>query len=81
MGTINSAINLITSALDADQMALNVTANNVANASNESYTREVPNWVENQPITINGVAQATGVTVTGGVRRNSAPHPVHCLPR
>jgi flagellar hook-associated protein 1 FlgK len=67
MGTINSAISLITNALDADQVALDVTSNNVANASNESYTREVPNWSENQPIYINGVAIGTGVTVTGGV--------------
>jgi len=44
-----------------------VTSNNVANASNQSYTREVPNWSENQPIYINGMAQGTGVTVTGGV--------------
>jgi flagellar hook-associated protein 1 FlgK len=67
MATINSAITLITSALDADQAALNITSNNVANASNQSYTREVPNWQENQPIYINGVSYATGVTVTGGV--------------
>jgi flagellar hook-associated protein 1 FlgK len=67
MGTINSAISLITNALDADQVALDVTSNNVANASNESYTREVPNWSENQPIYINGVAIGTGVTDTGGV--------------
>jgi flagellar hook-associated protein 1 FlgK len=67
MGTINSAMSLITAALDADQAALNVTSNNVANASNEAYTREVPNWSENQPIYINGVSYGQGVTVTGGV--------------
>jgi flagellar hook-associated protein 1 FlgK len=67
MGTINSAIGLITAALDADQQALNVTSNNVANASNQSYTREVPNWQESQPIYINGIAYGTGVTVTGGI--------------
>ena len=67
MGTINAAMALITGALDADQAALNVTSNNVANASNQSYTREVPNWSENQPIYINGIVQGTGVTVTGGV--------------
>ena len=67
MGTINSAISLITAALDADQAALDVTSNNVANASNESYTREVPNWSENQPIYVNGLAIGTGVTVTGGI--------------
>ena len=67
MGTINSAISLITAALDADQVALDVTSNNVANASNESYTREVPNWSENQPIYVNGQAIGTGVSVTGGI--------------
>jgi flagellar hook-associated protein 1 FlgK len=67
MGTINAAMALITGALDADQAALNVTSNNVANASNQSYTRQVPNWSENQPIYINGIALGAGVTVTGGV--------------
>jgi flagellar hook-associated protein 1 FlgK len=67
MGTINSAISLITGALDADQAALDITSNNVANASNESYTREVPNWSENQPIYVNGQAIGSGVTVTGGI--------------
>jgi flagellar hook-associated protein 1 len=67
MGTINSAIALITGALDADQVALNVTSNNVSNASNQSYTREVPNWSENQPIFLNGLAQGQGITVTGGI--------------
>jgi len=67
MGTINSALNLITAALNADQQALNVTSNNVSNASNQAYTREVPNWAENQPIYINGVAYGQGVTVSGGI--------------
>jgi len=67
MGTINSAMSLISAALEADQAALNITSNNVANASNQSYTREVPNWQENQPIYLNGIAYSTGVTVTGGV--------------
>ncbi|WP_263359558.1 flagellar hook-associated protein FlgK [Acidicapsa ligni] len=67
MGTINAAFNLITGALDADQAALNVVSNNVANASNASYTREVSNWEENQPIYINGIENGTGVTVTGGI--------------
>lgn len=67
MGTINSALSLISGALDADQNALNVVSNNVANASNTAYTREVPNWVENQPIDINGISYGSGVTVTGGV--------------
>ena len=67
MGTINSALSLVTGALDADQSALNIVSDNVANSSNASYTRQVPNWAETQPISINNVYYGTGVTVTGGV--------------
>jgi flagellar hook-associated protein 1 FlgK len=67
MATINGALSLIAGALDADQNALNVVSNNVANASNQTYTREVPNWSENQPIYINGIAFGTGVSENGGI--------------
>ena len=67
MGTISSALNVITSALNADQGALDVVSNNVANASNTGYTRQVANWQENSPIYVNGVGYGTGVTMTGGV--------------
>uniref|UniRef100_E6PZE2 Putative Flagellar hook-associated protein FlgK n=1 Tax=mine drainage metagenome TaxID=410659 RepID=E6PZE2_9ZZZZ len=67
MGTISSALSLITGALEADQAALNVVANNVANASNTTYTRQVANWQENQPVYVNGTAYGTGVTMTGWV--------------
>jgi flagellar hook-associated protein 1 FlgK len=66
MGTINAAFSLISGALDADQAALTVVSNNVANASNTTYTREVANFSENQPVTISGVQYGTGVTMTGG---------------
>ncbi len=65
MGTINSAYNVISGALDADQEALNVVANNVANANTPGYTTETPNWEENAPVTINGMVLGTGVTETG----------------
>ncbi|MGA3082908.1 MAG: flagellar hook-associated protein FlgK [Terracidiphilus sp.] len=65
MGTINSAFSIMSQALDADQQALNVVANNVANANTPGYTQETPNWQENQPITINGVSYGQGVTETG----------------
>jgi flagellar hook-associated protein 1 FlgK len=67
MATINSAFNLISSALDADQSALNIVANNVANANTTGYTREVPNWQENAPVVLNGVSYGTGVTQTGPI--------------
>jgi flagellar hook-associated protein 1 FlgK len=65
MGTINSAYSIITGALDADQAALSVVANNVANANTTGYTEETPNWQENQPISVNGVLAGDGVTETG----------------
>jgi len=65
MGTISSAFSLIAGALDADQSALNIVANNVANAGTTGYTRETPTWRENAPIEINGVAYGSGVTETG----------------
>jgi len=53
MGTINSAFSLISGALDADQAALSIIANNVANANTPGYTQETPNWKQNQPLEIN----------------------------
>ena len=65
MATINSAFGLISQALDADQSALSIVANNVANANTTGYTREIPNWQENSPVEINGVSYGAGVTETG----------------
>jgi len=42
MGTISSALSIMSQALNADQSALNVVANNVANASTPGYTEETP---------------------------------------
>lgn len=66
MGTINSAFTLITSGLAADQSALSVVSNNVANASTTGYTAERPTWSENESISVNGVQLGQGVTMTGG---------------
>lgn len=65
MATINSAFNLISNALDAEQAGLSVVSNNVANANTPGYTEERPNWQENSPVRINGVAYGSGVTETG----------------
>ncbi|MGA2752214.1 MAG: flagellar hook-associated protein FlgK [Terracidiphilus sp.] len=65
MGTINSALSMMTRALDADQEALNVVANNVANANTTGYTEEKPDWQENTPISVGGVLIGDGVTETG----------------
>jgi flagellar hook-associated protein 1 FlgK len=65
MGTINSALSLMSGALNADQAALNIVANNVANASTTGYTEETANFQENDPVTINGISDGQGVTETG----------------
>jgi flagellar hook-associated protein 1 FlgK len=65
MGTINAALGMMASALNADQQALNVVANNVANANTPGYTVEKPDWQENQPLTIGGISYGQGVTETG----------------
>ena len=65
MGTINSALSLMTGALDADQEALNVVANNVANANTPGYTVEKPGWQENAPINVGSLLIGDGVTETG----------------
>jgi flagellar hook-associated protein 1 FlgK len=65
MGSINSALSIATGALDADQAALNVVANNVANANTTGYTEETPDWQENAPINVGGIQVGDGVTETG----------------
>jgi len=65
MGTISSAFSIMSQALDADQEALYIVANNVANANTTGYTRETADWQENESITIDGVSYGQGATVTG----------------
>ena len=65
MGTINSALSVMSGALDADQAGLSVVANNVANANTTGYTTETPDWQENAPISIGGISIGDGVTETG----------------
>jgi flagellar hook-associated protein 1 FlgK len=65
MGTISSALSMTSAALDADQSALDVVANNVANANTPGYTEEVPTWQENDPVILNGLVSGTGVTEIG----------------
>jgi flagellar hook-associated protein 1 FlgK len=65
MGTISSAFSIITKALDADQSALSIVANNVANANTTGYTREIANFQETDPIEVNDLSYGTGVTETG----------------
>jgi flagellar hook-associated protein 1 FlgK len=64
MATISTAFNIATGALDADQSALNIVANNTANANTAGYTREIPNWEQNDSVSLNGVSYGMGASVT-----------------
>jgi flagellar hook-associated protein 1 FlgK len=64
MASINSALQIITGALTADQAALNVTSNNIANANTPGYTREVPVFQSNDAVTINGISYGQGAQMT-----------------
>lgn len=71
MGSLNIAFSIASNALDQDQAALNVISNNVANANTPGYTREVANWEENDPVTINGISYGSGATMTGPISQRS----------
>ena len=71
MATLNSALQLMSGALAADQSALDVTANNVANANTPGYTREVPIFQASDSVTINGISYGQGVQMTAAQSQRS----------
>lgn len=70
MGTLTSLLDLSQQALMADQNALNVTANNVANQNTPGYTREVVSWQQSDAVTISGASYSTGITTTAVSQRD-----------
>ncbi|MES2220969.1 MAG: flagellar basal body protein, partial [Acidobacteriota bacterium] len=71
MATLNSALQLMSGALTADQSALNVTANNVANANTPGYTREVAVFEASDSVTLNGISYGQGVLMTASQSQRS----------
>jgi flagellar hook-associated protein 1 len=61
MGSLNTAMWIAAQALDVDQGALNVTSNNIANASTPGYSREVVDLSEQTPIESGNLTIGTGV--------------------
>ena len=59
MGGLNTSLSIGLQALEANQGALNATSNNIANANTPGYTREVPQFSENEE-------NLSGTEVTGG---------------
>jgi flagellar hook-associated protein 1 len=70
MGTITSLMDIANQALMADQEALNVTSNNVANQNTAGYTREVVNFQAADEVTLSGGSFGDGVTATASSQRS-----------
>jgi flagellar hook-associated protein 1 FlgK len=70
MGTISSLIDIAQQALMADQEALNITSNNVANQNTPGYTREVVNFQSVDTVTLSGNSIGAGVTASGSSQRD-----------
>ncbi|MGH9343813.1 MAG: flagellar hook-associated protein FlgK [Terriglobia bacterium] len=61
MGGLSGTLGIATNALIADQGALEVSANNIANANTPGYTRERANLVEQAPVQIGSILYGQGV--------------------
>lgn len=61
MGGLSGTLNIAANALSADQGALEVTVNNIANANTPAYARERPNLVEQAPVQMNNLEYGEGV--------------------
>jgi flagellar hook-associated protein 1 FlgK len=70
MGTITSLMNIAQQALMADQEALNVTSNNVANQNTAGYTRQVVNFQAVDAVTLSGGSFGSGVTASATSQRD-----------
>ena len=66
MGTLSSLLGLSQNTLIADQVALNVTANNVANQNTVGYTREIVNFSSQDSFTIGDQVYGAGVSTGSG---------------
>jgi flagellar hook-associated protein 1 len=70
MGTITSLMDIAQQALMADQEALNVTSNNVANQNTAGYTREVVSFQTVDAVTLSGDSFGSGVTASATSQRD-----------
>jgi flagellar hook-associated protein 1 FlgK len=71
MGTLTALLNLSQNALNANQTALDITSNNVANANTPGYTDEIATWQENDSVQLSANAKVgEGASVTALSQRN-----------
>jgi flagellar hook-associated protein 1 len=72
MGTLTALLNLSQSALQANQAAIDITSNNVANANTPGYADQVVVWHENDSISLSAKASAgEGSTVSSLSQRDA----------
>ena len=64
MAGLFSALSIAVSAMEAEQGALEVTSNNIANVNTPGYSREVPVLQENPPVDLANLQFGTGVTLS-----------------
>jgi flagellar hook-associated protein 1 FlgK len=70
MGTLTSVLDISREALLADQVALNVTASNVANQNTAGYTNEVVSFQSTDAVTLSGSTYGAGVTASAVSQRD-----------
>src|ERR1700760_1983780 len=70
MGSMASLMDIARQALIADQEALNVTSNNVANQNTAGYTREVVHFQAADAVTLSGSTFGSGVTAAAASQRD-----------
>ena len=70
MGSLTALLNLSQNALHANQAAIDITSNNVANANTPGYARQVAQWTEDSVSLSNGARADTSVNVTAVSQRD-----------
>lgn len=65
MGGLSTSLLAGLQALEATEAALNATSNNIANANTAGYTREIPQFSENEEGLSGGTVSGGGVTLNG----------------
>jgi len=70
MGTLTSLLDISREALLADQVALNVTATNVANQNTAGYTNEIVSFQSADAVTLSGSTYGSGVTASAVSQRD-----------
>lgn len=65
MSSLNATLSVATQALLAQELELQVTNNNIANANTAGYTRETVNLVSADPVQDGSLSIGTGVSVEG----------------